>query len=158
MKQLKINGMPSEQATAYRNGALDANGMTPEHYYSDGSGIPCRHCLKNVAKGDAYLALAYRPFPEPQPYAETGPIFLHADNCEAYSNHNAIPLLTLQGEPRIVRGYNEQNRIVYGTGKIVEPDQIMQYAQTAFDNPQVSYIHVRSSENNCYTFRIDRIQ
>ncbi len=157
MLQLKINGMPTELVEALRNGEMDANGMRPERYVSDGSSLPCRHCLNTVAKGEEYIAFAYRPFPEPQLYAETGPVFLHASNCDAYSLHQSIPALTLKGEPRIVRGYNSQHRIVYGTGKIVEPENILDYARNVFENPQVSYLHVRSSTNNCFTFRVDRV-
>ena len=50
----------------------------PERQVSDGSAVPCRHCLSDVAAGEPFLILAHRPFPEAQPYAETGPIFLRA--------------------------------------------------------------------------------
>ncbi len=56
--------------------------MPPERRTSNGVGVPCRHCLRNVEAGRDYLILAYRPFPALQPYAETGPIFLHAEPCE----------------------------------------------------------------------------
>ena len=62
----------------------DAHGQKPEKQISDGDGVPCRHCLTRVAKGEPYLVLAYRPFPRDQPYAETGPIFLHAEPCPRF--------------------------------------------------------------------------
>ena len=68
---------------AYQHGGPVANGHAPERAVSDGDGVPCRHCLRMVPKGVAYLVLAHRPFPAPQPYAEMGPIFLCADACEA---------------------------------------------------------------------------
>ena len=64
---LLYSGMPSDLAAAYRAGAPDANGQAPERRISDGDGVPCRHCLENVAAGEPYLVLAYRPFPAPQP-------------------------------------------------------------------------------------------
>ncbi|MBR7560245.1 DUF1203 domain-containing protein, partial [Mycobacterium tuberculosis] len=69
----------------------DANGQTPETHVSDGDGTPCRHCLQNVKAGDKYLILSHRPFPAPQPYAETGPIFLHAEACERYAETADMP-------------------------------------------------------------------
>src|SRR5690606_28755477 len=75
---IRFVAMPTDQARAYQRGAPDAYGNPPERRISDGSGIPCRHCLQHVAAGQDYLTLAYRPFPALQPYAETGPIFLHA--------------------------------------------------------------------------------
>jgi hypothetical protein len=67
------------EARHFQAGGLDAYGLKPERHRSDGNGIPCRHCLRNVEAGEDYLVLAYRPFPSLQPYAETGPIFLHSD-------------------------------------------------------------------------------
>lgn len=153
---IRISPIPTAHAEAFQAGALDANGQTPEKYLSDGSSIPCRHCLTNVNKGDPYLALSYRPFEKIHAYAESGPIFLHAEPCSAYPFEDTLPPMILRGEPRLVRGYDKQERIIYGTGKIVEPDSILQHAHTLFENPDVSFIHVRSSENNCYTFRVDR--
>ena len=66
-------------------------GQPPERKISDGDGVPCRHCLGYVEAGAPYLVLAYRPFPAPQPYAEVGPVFLHADPCPAYDPANGLP-------------------------------------------------------------------
>jgi hypothetical protein len=90
-----------------------------------------------VAQGEAYLVLAYCPFPEAQPYAEVGPIFLHAEPCGAYRQNGAIPAMYLNGEPRILRGYNRDNRIIYGTGKVVPPRDMARYAGALLGDPAV---------------------
>lgn len=148
--------MPTEHARRYWSDALDAHGRTPERHVSDGAGVPCRHCLHEVAAGDAYLILAYCPFIELQPYAEVGPIFLHAAPCDAYRDVGAVPAIYLRGEPRILRGYDRNDRIVYGTGRVVEPCDIAEYAAELLDDADVAYVHVRSSANNCFACRIDR--
>ena len=152
----RVTPIPTEHAKSFWLGEADANGQTPERHISNGDGIPCRHCLSKVMPGQPYLALSYRPFIELQPYAECGPIFLHAEPCSAYQETASIPAMILNGEPRIVRGYDAADRIIYGTGKIVEAGDIEHYAQILFNNVNITYIHVRSSQNNCYTFRIDR--
>ena len=73
--------MPTAHARAFQSGAADANGQAPERAVSDGDGVPCRHCLRDVATGEAYIILAYRPFPAFKPYAVTGSIFLHEGKC-----------------------------------------------------------------------------
>lgn len=78
MTDLRFVAMPTETARSLQAGRGDANGQRPERHLSDGAGVDCRHCLRDVPAGEAYLILAYRPFPEAQPYAELGPIFLHA--------------------------------------------------------------------------------
>jgi hypothetical protein len=156
MTRIHVRPMPTAQAQAIWNGGLDANGQKPEPSISDGVGVPCRHCLRTVASGKPYLILAYRPFPEPQPYAEVGPIFLCAEPCEPYTTRDEIPAIHRVGEPRIVRGYGANDRIVYGTGKVVPGHDVGDYAGELLDREDVAYVHVRSSMNNCFAFRIDR--
>jgi hypothetical protein len=137
-------------------GGPDANGQLPERHVSNGGGVPCRHCLAQVKEGESYLILAHRPFPAPQPYAEQGPIFLHAEPCERYAAGSLLPTM-LQSPRYIVRGYDAADRIVYGTGDVVPTAAIPQAAERLFANERVAYVHVRSASNNCYQCRIDRM-
>ena len=154
--RLAYSGMPSTLAAAYRAGTLDANGQPPERHVSDGDGVPCRHCLGLVAAGEPYLVLAYRPFPRPQPYAEVGPVFLHAEPCLAWSPADGLPPRERQGGGRILRGYGLGDRIVYGTGRVVANAAIAAEAAELLSRPDVAYLHLRSAANNCFTLRIDR--
>jgi hypothetical protein len=152
-----FSGMPSELAAAYRAGAPDANAQPPERRISHGDGVPCRHCLGYVGKGEPYLVLAYRPFPAPQPYAEIGPVFLHAEPCLAYAPEQGLPPRHRNGgSPQILRGYGTDHRIVYGTGRVVAPAEIEAAAAAILATPGVAYVHMRSAANNCFTLRIDR--
>jgi hypothetical protein len=56
----------------------------------------------------------------------------------------------------IVRGYGLSDRIVYGSGRIVETADIPFAAAAMFEDPRIAYIHVRSATNNCYQCRIER--
>jgi hypothetical protein len=136
-------------------GGADANGQTPERQVSPGAGIPCRHCLEPVAAGSPFLVLSHRPFPAPQPYAEQGPIFLHAEPCKRHLPGSEVPVM-LQSEQYLVRGYDRADRIVYGSGRIVPTGDIPAAAEAMFEDPRIAYIHVRSASNNCYQCRIDR--
>ena len=154
---LLFSGMPSELAAAYRAGAPDANGQPPERKISDGDGVPCRHCLGYVEKDAPYLVLAYRPFPALQPYAETGPVFIHAEECPAYDPAQGLPPRHRNGRgQQIVRGYGKDDRIVYGTGMVVNAGQIEAQAEAILARDDVAYVHMRSATNNCFTLRIDR--
>ncbi|MBB3977898.1 hypothetical protein GGQ64_003112 [Rhizobium azooxidifex] len=146
--------IPTETATAYWNGGPDAYGMTPERAISDGDGVPCRHCLRGVRAGEVYLILAHRPFPDLQPYAETGPIFLHAAPCPAYAGPGLPPML--ESRDYIVRGYDDRNRIVYGTGAVTPTGEIAGYAETLLGREDIAYVHIRSARNNCYQCKIVR--
>jgi Protein of unknown function (DUF1203) len=152
---IQFKALPTEDVRALQRGGPDAYGRVPERKISDGDGVPCRHCMKNVATGDAYLILAYRPFPELQPYAETGPIFLHAEECERAADEDALPEM-LEGSDYIVRGYGSDDRIVYGSGGVIPTNGIAARAEMLFERHDIAYVHVRSARNNCYQCRIER--
>ncbi|MGL3605778.1 DUF1203 domain-containing protein [Rhizobium sp. G187] len=153
-RPIQFHAMPSDDAEALRNGGLDAYSLAPERRLSPG-GYPCRHCLDEIAKGEAYLTLAYRPFPELQPYAETGPIFLHAEICPRYQALEILPPMLVSPD-YIVRGYGEDHRIVYGSGGVVATEAIPARAEALFTDPRIAYLHIRSARNNCYQCRVDR--
>jgi len=152
---IQFKALPTDHVRALQGGGPDSYGQTPERRISDGDGMPCRHCLNNIAAGDAYLILAYRPFPELQPYAETGPIFLHAEQCERAAATEELPEI-LESPDYIVRGYGKDDRIVYGSGGIIPTEAIIARAEMLFERDDIAYVHVRSARNNCYQCRIER--
>ena len=147
--------IPTEVVRAYQVGGPDAYGLTPERAVSDGDGVPCRHCFQYVRKGADYLVLAYRPFPAVQPYAKTGPIFLCAEACEAAEPGAELPAI-LSSPHYILRGYAANDRIVYGTGRVVALGDLVAAAETLLAQDRIAYAHVRSAANNCFHLRVER--
>ena len=156
MSPVKFVAMPTDTARAYQSGQPDAYGRTAERHVSDGGGVPCRHCLTDVAAGEEYLVLAYRPFPDLQPYAETGPIFLHAAPCARHPDVAETPDLFSRTRRLLIRGYGADNRILYGTGEVVAMEDVAETAAGLLDRGEVAYLHLRSASNNCYQCRIER--
>ncbi len=155
MKTIKLVSLPTTVAESLWKGGVDAYGMLPEKHLSDGSGVPCRHCQQDVASGDAYLILAHSPFSKPQPFMETGPIFLHAEPCNRYPETDEIPAMILKREQYLLKGYRTDDRIAYGTGKIVKSGELKAEAAEILSQEGVAYVHVRSASYNCFTCRID---
>lgn len=154
MAKVKFLPLPTDNVSGLRKGARDAYDCAPEHVLSDGAGNPCRHCLNFIPKGSGMMILAYRPFDHAQPYAETGPIFLCADECEPWSGIEVPPILS--SPDYLLKGYTEDQRIRYGTGKIVAKNAIATYASELLDNDDISFVDVRSARNNCFQVRIVR--
>ena len=151
----RISGLPTETVRALQAGGSDAYGNAPERQVSDGDGIPCRHCLRLVGAGEPYLVVAHRPFKTLQPYAETGPIFLHAEPCPRAELASELPEI-LSSPDYIVRGYGPDERIVYGTGGVVPVDRIGARSTELLADPRVGFVHVRSARNNCFQCRVER--
>ena len=153
--KLGFVAIPSDDATHFWRRGVDAYGRLPEHATSDGDGVPCRHCLKMLQAGQAYLILAYRPFTGVNPYTETGPIFLHATRCQRAVMQEGLPEI-LDSDHYLLRGYNVAERIVDGTGGVVKTAEIREHAARLLDRPNVAFVDVRSAAHNCFLCRIVR--
>jgi hypothetical protein len=155
MVKIKYIPLRSDEVKALRSGGADAYGCLPERVRSDGAGNPCRHCLGFVPEGAEMLILAYRPFEDLQPYAETGPIFLCANDCEAWSGDGMPPILASSPD-YLLKGYTTGERIRYGTGKVVTKQELQAYAAELLKDDEISFVDVRSARNNCFQLRIVR--
>ena len=114
---IRFVALDTELVKRLQNGGTDANGQKPERHVCSGGMMPCRHCLADIKAGEPYLILAHRPFPSAQPYAEQGPIFLHAESCPRHADSEDVPRMFLEREAYLIRGYGADDRIVYGTGQ-----------------------------------------
>jgi len=152
--KLSVRGIPTDEVHGIRGGAPDANGQPALRRVAEGVANPCRHCLGLIAEGDQKLVLAYRPFAALQPYAETGPIFLHDAACERY-DREVLPGWFDFLDPAIVRGYGADDWIRYDTGSVVPGRDLMAACQAILSDATTAYVHVRS-KFNCFQCRVDR--
>ena len=148
--------IPCENVIGWQAEGVDSFSLPAKQKISDGDGVPCRHCLENIGKGDPNLVLAYRPFSGLHACAETGPIFVHAAACRRAESGDTLPAI-FNSASYILRGYDNGEIIVYGTGGVVDRAQIIDRPETILANPAVAFIHARSAQNNCFNCRIERV-
>ena len=149
-----VRGIPSDEVDRIRRGGPDANGQPALTRIAEGVANPCRHCLELIAEGEEKLVLAYRPFETLQPYAETGPIFLHKTACARYDG-DALPAWFAFMDPAIVRGYSNDHWIRYDTGNVVRSADLTSACEQILSDDTIAYVHVRS-KYNCFQCRVDR--
>lgn len=154
MTAILFTALPKDHVDAIRLGEPDSNGQVPERMIASAD-LPCRACLGLIKGGGSALLISYRPFRHVQPYAETGPIFIHAEDCGSYDSAQVPPTM-LNSSDYIVRGYDAGDRIVYGTGAVTPTAEIVARARELLERPDIAYVHVRSARNNCFQCRIDR--
>ena len=152
---IEFLALPTETVAQIRDLGRDAYHLPVERHVSGGDGYPCRHCLEETPLGQDYLVLAHKPFETTNPYAETGPIFLCAESCARAEPSDKTPAI-LRAPEYLIRGYSADERIVYGTGKVVPTDQIAAYARALFEREDIAFVDIRSAANNCYQCRIRR--
>lgn len=152
--KLRIEGIPDDEVARIRNGGADANGQPALKQIAGAGANPCRYCLGLITKGSPMLVLSHRPFASVQPYAETGPIFLHAEDCERYEG-DQVPAWFTHFDPAIVRGYASNDWIRYETARVIKGEEIGAVCESLLENPEVAYVHIRS-KFNCFQCRVDR--
>ncbi len=140
--------------SALRANGPDAYGMPPERTISDGTGNPCRHCLRDIPRGAEMLILAHRPFPVPQPYAETGPIFMCAA-CERAEAGSVLPPVVASRPEFLVKPYGHGHR-THAAGKIVATAAIRDHCTRLLSDAAVAHVDLRSAMNNCFICRVTR--
>ncbi len=152
--QLSVRGIATEVFERIRCGGPDANGQPAVRRIAEGLANPCRHCLGLIAEGDGKLVLAYRPFTALQPYAETGPIFLHEAACERYERASLPPWFEFL-DPAVLRGYGADDWIRYETGDVVPGMELGEACQRILGDATIAYVHIRS-KYGCFQCHVDR--
>lgn len=151
----RYTAIPTATARRYQQGGADAYGNPPERHQCDTPGNPCRHCLREIPPGAQMLILAHKPFSTDQPYAETGPVFLCAEPCEPPPEDAGKPAVF--GSPDyLLKAYRADERIYYGTGRVVPAEQMTARAAVLLADPDVAFVDVRSAMNNCWQARVVR--
>jgi hypothetical protein len=112
---------------------------------------PCRHCLTWAKPGERVILFEYGAIAADQPYAESGPIFVHAEPCNRYVPSSGFPGELRSG--RAIRAYNQENEIVAAEVVNGAPEEA---TARLLENDAVRFLHVRSASHGCYTFKVER--
>lgn len=97
--------------------------------------------------------LSYQPSKGTGPYAEIGPIFIHAEQCEPYSQLERFPE-DFSDRSLVVRAYAYDGRIV--DAAVVDPGGAPARAAQFLSDSSIEEVHVRHVSYTCYDFKIVR--
>jgi hypothetical protein len=148
----RILPLPTEVAEAARH-AVEAGASDHAIVSADSPGSsPCRHCLRWAQPGERVILFPYAAIPSGHPYSETGPIFVHADECQRYSATNEYPADFRNG--RVFRAYDAKYNII--DAQVVNDSEPEVVIQSLFQNPDTAFVDVRSVTRGCFTFRVQR--
>jgi len=112
---------------------------------------PCRVCLRIPAAPEELILLSYQPLADIGPYAEIGPIFVHADRCAPYARIEQFPA-DFAGRRLVLRAYNRDGRIV--DALVAQPGEAPLRAAELLGRDAVAEVHVRHESYTCFDFKI----
>src|SRR4051812_11310103 len=150
----RIAALPADDLDALRRRGTDALGNATVVRVDDTGGAPLRCCLRDSRAGERLLLVAYSPFDIAGPYAEVGPVFVHADSCDGYPSEGNYPD-AFRARTQVFRAYHRDGTIAGGT--VVAPEQSQEAAiSELFADPDVAFLHSRNMVFGCYMFAIHR--
>jgi hypothetical protein len=147
-----VRPLPASFAADVRSRMRDASGnaLTVRH---DDAPHQCRSCLQLTAPGEGYIALSYSPFDRPQPFAETGPIYIHERVCTPFHGNGVYPVEFPRSQV-VLRAYNERDEIEGAA--FVGDRSVEDVIASMLENDRIAYMHARNSTYGCFMFRVER--
>lgn len=142
--------IPNELAAQARRTRKDSFGHDVQALMERG---PCRSCLRISEEPEEFLLLSYQPLPDRNPYAEIGPIFIHARECEPYSTPKEFPADFVRRE-LVVRAYDRDGRIADAT--VAKAGETPSAAARFLSDSNIAEVHVRHTSYTCFDFKIVR--
>jgi hypothetical protein len=148
----RIVGLDETQLQELWRTGLDHGGNPIEPFEDTAGGWNLRCCLRDSRRDDELAVVAWSPFPWRTPYAETGPIVVHARPCTARHSGPAVPV-EFRSRRQLLRPYGPDRRIAYDHAGIVEADEDLDAAiDRLLARADVAFVHARSVLSGCYSF------
>jgi len=147
----RITPLPAEVADRVRRTMTDELGNRLSER-RDEDRHQCRSCLRLTEPNEPYVGLSYRPFPGPQPFAESGPVYLHLRPCQPYAQAGEWPAEFPRSRwccaptARTTRSPTRATWAAGGRGR----------GRELLADPRNAYVHARNSTYGCFMFRVDR--
>ena len=117
------------------------------------AGAPLRCCLRISTDDERLLLIAHRPSALGGPYAEVGPVFVHADRCPGYETVHTFPA-DFRGRRAVLRPYDAAGLMLDGV--IAEPGESERLVRKLLTDPHVDHVQVRNVVAGCWNFSVRR--
>jgi hypothetical protein len=104
--------------------------------------------------GEPIHLVAYKPFGAAGgPYAEVGPVFVHSQGCDGYSDGGAYPR-EFRDRVQVFRCYDGAGNIV--GGEMRHASEAEPVLAELLADPGVDVVHVRNVVYGCFMFEVRR--
>ncbi|GAA1618060.1 DUF1203 domain-containing protein [Kribbella sancticallisti] len=119
---------------------------------TSGAGAPLRCCLRLSREGERIALISHRPSSLGGPYAEVGPVFVHAGRCPGFAG-SSFPADFLDRQA-VLRPYDAAGQMLDGV--LAEPGESEGELKRLFDDPAVALVQVRNVIAGCWNFSVRR--
>lgn len=131
---------------------IDHGDNPVEPYIDDVGGWPLRCCLEFSEVGDRMALVSWAPMDWKGVYAETGPVFVHAEPCAGPEHADRLPA-QLDAQPMVLRPYTRDNRIAYDyVEHAPQGGSLTELVADLLELDDVAFVHGRNVRGGCYSF------
>jgi hypothetical protein len=167
MPDFKCIAIPSNVAERWRNTGVDDSANRLRHIVDmsrpaepdgtrvNGSGSPCRHCLRDASAGDELLLGSYE-LPRPRGiYWTPSPIFVHAAPCEHFAEINTIAPI-VRNRLVSVRAYDQDDQCIYDLGHAGDGNEIDEPLIRALQDRRTAFVNIHTAKPGCMLCMVER--
>jgi hypothetical protein len=157
----RVDAIPPATLAEIRRAARDRFGNELTPIVDADGGSPLRCCLRRSTPGEQLYLIAHRPFSRPGPYAEAGPVFVHAGPCPGYRENDAYPAGYRDWPTMVFRPYRHDaelncDAIAYDAIQMGDGATAETLIDAIFSDPTINFIHTRNVYAGCFMFSITR--
>jgi hypothetical protein len=145
-------GIPAAALHAIRVAGADAY-EHPIAARAAGGGEPIRCCLRLAQPGESIAMIAFRPAVMGGPYAEIGPVFIHAEACAGGVAQPDFPA-DFVDRRAVLRPYDAEGLML--DGLVAEPGESERLLDDLFADAAVDSVQVRNVIAGCWNFTVHR--
>ena len=157
MNENVFTGIDRTELARVLDHGIDHGGNPIEPYVDDVGGWPVRCCLGFSEVGDRMALIAWSPMDWKGVYAETGPIFVHAEPCPGPIQTDRLPA-QLDQRPMVLRPYTHDHRIAYDhVQHVPEGGSLTELVADLLELEDVAFVHGRNVRGGCYSFDARRV-
>lgn len=168
MTDFRCVPVPTELGARWRQAGVDDGGNAlrrivemgrpagPDGRRQNGTGSPCRHCLRDAGGGEELLLGSYH-MPRPRGiYWTPSPIFVHADDCARFGETNAVAPI-VRNRLVSVRAYDRDDQCIYDLGHAGDGDAIDDALMRALDDARTAFVNIHTAKPGCLLCRVERV-
>lgn len=149
MTSFRALPIETELARKVRKSGLDPFGAAADIWVAHEPRLPCRHCLGEAPLDGKVLLISYQPLQRQTPYAGRGPIFICADDCEAFGENDRVPEIVASRHVNL-RAYDRAGKMLYGHSRLTRGEDAGQEIASMLEDAEVTEVHAHTALHGCF--------
>ena len=129
----------SDEALAAQNACRQTVATKP--------GTPCRVSMEDVDVGETVILFNYQHQPENSPYQASHAVFIRENATQAAFDVNEVPDV-IRSRVISLRFFNADHMMI--DADVVAGDSVAKALSQAFDNAEISYVHIHNAKPGCF--------